>query len=53
VLDTQVAADDNLEAVLNALQGDINGCVGVVQEGETVGVINAQTLLDVLQSPQS
>jgi glycine betaine/proline transport system ATP-binding protein len=53
VLDTQVAADDNLEAVLNALQGDTNGCVGVVQEGETVGVINAQTLLDVLQSPQS
>jgi glycine betaine/proline transport system ATP-binding protein len=51
VLDTQVAADDNLEAVLNALQGDTNGCVGVVQEGETVGVINAQTLLDVLQSP--
>jgi len=53
VLGTQVAADDNLEAVLNALQGDTNGCIGVVQEGEIVGVINAQTLLDVLQSPQS
>jgi glycine betaine/proline transport system ATP-binding protein len=51
VLGVQVAADDNLEAVLNALQGDPNGCVGVVHEGETVGVINAQTLLDVLQSP--
>jgi glycine betaine/proline transport system ATP-binding protein len=49
---TQVAADDNLETVLNALQGDTNACVGVVHEGETVGVINAQTLLDVLQSPQ-
>jgi glycine betaine/proline transport system ATP-binding protein len=53
VLGTQVAADDNLEAVLNALQGDTKGCVGVIQEGEIVGVINAQTLLDVLQSPQS
>jgi glycine betaine/proline transport system ATP-binding protein len=52
VLGMQVAADDNLEAVLNALQGDTNGCVGVVHEGETVGIINAQTLLDVLQSPQ-
>ncbi len=52
VLAVQVAADDNLEAVLNALQGDPNGCVGVVDEGETVGMISAQTLLDVLQSQQ-
>jgi glycine betaine/proline transport system ATP-binding protein len=53
VPEVKVAADDNLEAVLNALQGDTNGCVGVVHEGETVGMINAQTVLDVLQSPQS
>ncbi len=52
VLGVQVDADDNLETVLNALQGDTGGCVGVVHEGETVGMINVQTLLDVLQSPQ-
>ncbi|ETW99474.1 MAG: glycine/betaine ABC transporter [Candidatus Entotheonella factor] len=52
VLSVQVAADDNLETVLNALQGDTGCCVGVVDEGETVGMINVQTLLDVLQSPQ-
>ncbi len=52
VLGVQVSADDNLETVLNALQGDTSGCVGVVHEGETIGMINVQTLLDVLQSPQ-
>ena len=52
-LAAQVDADDNLEAVLNALQGDTQGSVGVVQEGETVGVIKAETLLDALQSPQA
>jgi len=52
VLGRQVAADDNLETVLNALHGDATGCVGVVHEGETIGMINAHTLLDVLQSPQ-
>jgi glycine betaine/proline transport system ATP-binding protein len=52
VLGVQVAADDNLETVLNALHGDVKGCVGVVHEGETIGMINVPTLLDVLQSPQ-
>lgn len=52
VLPVRVEANDNLESVLNALQGDTNGSVGVVQEGETVGRITAQTLLDVLQPPQ-
>jgi glycine betaine/proline transport system ATP-binding protein len=52
VLPLRVEANDNLESVLNALQGDTNGCVGVMQEGETVGRITAQTLLDVLQPPQ-
>ncbi|PON17309.1 glycine/betaine ABC transporter [Candidatus Entotheonella serta] len=52
VMGVQVEADDNLETVLNALQGDTNGCVGVVHEGETVGMIDVSTLLDVLQSPQ-
>ena len=49
----RVDADDNLEAVLNALQGDTQGSVVVVQEGETVGVIKAETLLDALQSPET
>lgn len=52
VMGVQVEADDNLETVLNALQGDTNGCVGVVHEGETVGMIDVSTLLGVLQSPQ-
>ncbi len=52
VMAVQVEADDNLETVLNALQGNSKGCVGVVHEGETVGMINVPTLLDVLQSPQ-
>jgi glycine betaine/proline transport system ATP-binding protein len=48
----QVEADDNLEAVLATMQGDPNSCVGVQQDGELVGKLSAQTLLEALQTPQ-
>ncbi len=48
----QVTADDNLEVVLAAMQGDPNGRVGVTQDDVLVGMLSAQTLLEALQTPQ-
>ena len=47
-LQTEVAANDNLEAVLAAMQGDPGGCVAVTQDGLTVGAITARRMLEVL-----
>ena len=44
-----IEANDNLETALAAMQGDPTCCVGVVQDGETVGILTAHTLLDALQ----
>ena len=47
-LQTEVATNDNLEAVLAAMQGDPGGCVAVTQDGLTVGAITARRMLEVL-----
>ncbi len=47
----QVTVDDNLEGVLSAMQGDPNGCVGVMQGSEWVGTLTVQRLLEALQMP--
>ena len=47
-LQGEVAANDNLEVVLAAMQGNPDGCVGVTQDGQTVGAITARRMLEVL-----
>ena len=47
-LQTEVAANENLEAVLSAMQGDPEGSVAVTQDGLTVGAITARRMLEVL-----
>ncbi|MGQ4809381.1 Glycine betaine/carnitine transport ATP-binding protein GbuA [Candidatus Entotheonellaceae bacterium PAL068K] len=47
----EVAANDTLETVLAAMQGDPNSCVGVTQDGALVGMLTARTLLEALQTP--
>ena len=44
----EVEANDNLEAVLAAMQGNPDGCVAVTQDGLTVGTITARRMLEVL-----
>jgi glycine betaine/proline transport system ATP-binding protein len=44
-----VEANDTLETVLPAVQGDPYGQVGVVQDGETVGTLTASRVLEALQ----
>ncbi len=44
----EVTTNDNLEAVLAAMQGNPDGCVGVTQDGLTVGTITARRMLEVL-----
>ena len=47
-LQSEVAANDNLETVLAAMQGNPDGCVAVTQDGLTVGTITARRMLEVL-----
>ena len=47
-MQAEVAVNDNLEAVLAAMQGDPDGCVAVTQDGLTVGAITARRMLEVL-----
>ena len=47
-MQSEVAANDNLEAVLAAMQGNPDGCVAVTQDGLTVGAITARRMLEVL-----
>ena len=49
----QVDVQDNLETVLAAIKGDPQGCIGVTQQGKTVGVITARILLEALQAQAS
>ena len=44
----EVAANENLEAVLAAMQGNPDGCVAVTHDGVTVGTITARRMLEVL-----
>ncbi len=48
----QVSADDNLDSVLAAMQGDPHACVGVTHNFELVGKLTAQKLLEALLPPQ-
>ena len=47
-LQAEVAANDTLETVLTAMQGNPDGCVSVTQDGLTVGTITARRILEVL-----
>ena len=47
-LQSEVAANDTLETVLAAMQGNPDGCVAVTQDGLTVGTITARRMLEVL-----
>ena len=47
-LQSEVAANDNLETVLAAMQGNPDGCVAVTQDGLTVGAITARRMLEAL-----
>ena len=47
-LQAEVTANDTLETVLAAMQGNPDGCVGVTQDGLTVGAITARRILEVL-----
>ena len=47
-LQAEVTANDTLETVLAAMQGNPDGCVGVTQDGLTVGAITARRMLEVL-----
>ena len=47
-LQAEVAANDTLETVLAAMQGNPDGCVAVTQDGLTVGTITARRMLEVL-----
>ena len=47
-LQAEVTANDTLETVLAAMQGNPDGCVGVTQDGLTVGTITARRMLEVL-----
>ncbi len=48
----QVSADDNLDSVLAAMQGDPHACVGVTHNFELVGKLTSQKLLEALLLPQ-
>lgn len=50
--DIQVAADDNLDSVLAAMQGDPHACVGVTDNSDLVGKLTTQKLLESLPPPQ-
>ena len=47
-LQAEVTANDTLETVLAAMQGNPDGCVGVTQDGLMVGAITARRMLEVL-----
>ena len=47
-LQAEVTANDTLETVLAAMQGNPDGCVAVTQDGLTVGTITARRMLEVL-----
>ena len=43
-----MTANDTLETVLAAMQGNPDGCVSVTQDGLPVGTITARRILEVL-----
>ena len=47
-LQAEVTANDTLETVLAAMQGNPDGCVSVTQDGLPVGTITARRILEVL-----
>ena len=47
-LQAEVTANDTLETVLAAMQGNPDGCVGVTQDGLMVGAITARRMLEML-----
>ncbi len=51
-LQAEVTANDTLETVLAAMQGNPDGCVGVTQDGLTVGTITARRMLEALPPQQ-